>query len=129
MGLHPVFQSLLQHSFINADIDLQDTEALFREGLGATEHLKLHFMSECWWVSFRYEQKLYVAIGHAPTASDVEPLGPVECLERYLHGAVVFESSASDELIRQLFAQIVRDMIFNFMGHLDMNGDPRQLFS
>lgn len=129
MDLHPVFQSLLNHSFINADIDPNDTEQLFREGLGATEHLKLYFMSECWWVSFRYGQKLYVAIGYSPTASDVEPMGLVERLERHLHGAVVFESSASDELIRQLFAQIVRDMMFSFMGHLDIDGDPSQFFS
>lgn len=117
MGLHPVFQSLLERSFFDSEYHPEQIVKLFHDGLRAAERLELHISKDCWFASFRYNERLYVAIGASEYREPVEGMDAevIDCpfneLERWLHGAVVFESTATEEMLRSLVSGVLLGMI------------------
>lgn len=117
MGLHPVFQSLLERSFFDSEYHPNCIVKLFHDGLRVAERLEVHISNDCWFASFRYNGRLYVSIGaseHRQSIEGVDPEmidHPCDELERWLHGAVVFESMATEEMLRSLVSGVLLGMI------------------
>lgn len=124
MGLHPVFQSLLGRAQFDSEYHSGDIMKLFQDGLSAAERLEVHLATDCWLASFRTNGMLYVAIGASAYRQPIEGLGmgtidrPCDEFEDWLQGAVVFESSVTEESLRRLISSIALGMIPRVLGYL-----------